>query len=253
MALPQCLHRTEKQREDRQGQADSMSRCSPQIIRAEHIVSHSHDCEDTRIDHRYGVQQSCHRGRRDRSRRKPVIKRKYRCFGPESYKSENKGELHHSRIIGHKDASAVAENAVHSIHSGEHYGYEAQRRSSDRVRRVLPAREHTLMSAVMGYERDRHQRQHLDEHVHRDHIRGVAHSEGHAVRHDIKGKKAIAVLVSLHVLKGVQKHQGPHDRDHDREHICHAVHAEVHRESAGETVNRNRIARCPQRCCPDAG
>ena len=105
----------------------------------------------------------------------------------------------------------------------------------------------------MGHQRDRHQRQHFNEHIHRDHVRRVADAQRHAVSHDIEGKKAIAPFISFHILKGVQKDKRPHHGDHEREHIGHAVHAEVHRESPGETVDRHGLALYPKGGRPDTG
>ena len=204
--LPQRLHRSVQEREDRQRQAYGLGHCPPQIIRAEHIVSHSHDGEDARVDHRHGVQQRCHGRRRDRCRRQPVVKREYGRLGAEPDKSQDKSQLHGTAVKHLEDTASVAEDSVHSVHRGQHNSHESQRRPSDRVGRVLSAREHALMPAVVSHQRDRHQCQHLDEYVHRDHVCGIAHAQRHAVRHDIEGKKAISPLISLHILEGIQQH-----------------------------------------------
>ena len=204
--LPQRLHRPEQEREDRQRQADGLGRRPPQIIRAEHIVSHPHDGEDARVDHRHGVQQRCHGRGRDRGRREPVVKREYGRLRAEPDKSQDKSQLHGPAVKHLKDTASVAEDPVHSVHRGQHDGHESQRRPSDRVGRIFSAGKHALMPSVVSHERDRHQRQHLDEYVHRDHICGIAHAQRHAVCHHIEGKKAIAPLISLHILEGVQQH-----------------------------------------------
>ena len=253
VALPQSLNGAEEKRKNRKRKTDRLCCSPPQIIRPEDEIGHAHYGEDARIDHRHRVQKRCDRSRSDRRRRQPVVQREYRRFGPESDEAQHECQLHHGGIIAYVDASAVFKDSRHAEHCCQDHRHKAQGSASDGVSGVLAPRVHTLVSAIVRHERDRNQRQHFDEYIHRDHVRRVADAQRHAVGHHIKGKKAIAPFVTLHILESIQKDQRPHQGDHDREHIRHAVHAEVHRKPAGEAVDRDRIALYPKGGRPDTG
>ena len=253
MPLPKRLDRSEQQTEDRKHKTDGLRDRSPQEIRSEHIVSHAHHGKDAGIDHRDRVQQRCYRRRRDRCRREPVVKRKDCRFGAETDEAEDERKQKHTRVIGPVNTAAVGKGAGGAEHGRQNDRHKPQRGAADRIRGVFTSRVHTLMPSVMGYQRDRHQCQHLEEQIHSDHICRIADAERHAVCHDKEGKEPVSGFIALHILERVQKNQRPHDRDHQRKHIGHAVQTEIDRESAGKAIDGHRIAAHKERGCPDAG
>ena len=98
----------------------------------------------------------------------------------------------------------------------------------------------------MHNQRQRHQRKHLVETVHRHDILRQRNPKGHSVGNHIKHEEKLLMSFMLHIFKGVQGRQGPERRQNRRKYRPQAVQPETEAQVSRKTEQYHRFIRLIQ-------